>query len=168
MTIAPAAVPTAVVTEWLGITAQALGDLAKRGVVPKAGRDKWSLKAVVVAYTEHMREVAAGRRGDAAEALDLVQERAQLARAQREHQDMKNAELAGRLLPAEQVNAAVADAFARVRSHLLRLPMKATSRARDLTGPAEIRTVLDGLVRDALDELADTDVTVKPEAAADD
>lgn len=161
-------VPTAVVCDWLGITAQAVSDLAKRGVLPKVKRDQWDLKAVVAAYATHMREVAAGRKAEAVEALDLVQERAQLARSQREHQEMRNAELAGRLLPREQVDRAVTDAFARVRTHLLRLPGKAASRARDFTGPAAVRTILDGMVRDALDELADTDVTVNPQATADD
>ncbi len=161
-------VPTAVVCEWLGITAQALSDLAKRGVLPKAGRDKWDLRAVVSAYTQHTREIAAGRKADADQALDLVQERALLARAQREFQDMRNAEKAGQLLPRTVVDQAVTDAFTRVRSALLRVPVKAASRPQAMQNPTGIRTVLDRLVRDALDELADVDVTQAPDDDCDD
>lgn len=153
-------VPTAVVADWLGISAQAISDLASRGVIAKNAHNSWDLKATVTAYTAHMREVAAGRKADAAQALDLVQERAALARAQREHQEMRNAERAGALLPRAVVDQAIADTFTRVRAALLRIPTKATTRPQDMATPNGIRHTLDHLVRDALNELADLDVTL--------
>lgn len=50
-----------------------------------------SLSVLRVAYIRRLREQAAGRMGNEAGGLDLVQERAALARAQRESQDIKNA-----------------------------------------------------------------------------
>ncbi len=161
-------VPTAVVCEWLGITAQAVSDLAKRGIIPKAGRDKWALQAVVTAYTAHMREVAAGRKADTDQALDLVQERAQLARAQREYQDMRNAEKAGQLLPRAVVDQAVVDAFTRVRTKLLRIPAKAAARPGEMQSATLIRSTLEAMVLDALGELADVKVDQVPANDAED
>ena len=71
--------------ELVGISQQRVSQLMADGILP---RDVTGL-AWLRAYTEHLREYAAGRRGDGD--LDLVQERAALARAQRIAQDMKNA-----------------------------------------------------------------------------
>lgn len=48
-----------------------------------------------VAYVRHLREIAAGRASQSADALDLAAERAALARAQREGIEIKNAALRG-------------------------------------------------------------------------
>lgn len=57
-----------------------------------------SAHAWLVAYTEHLRDQAAGRLGESM-GLDLVQERAALARSQREAQDLKNAVARGEYAP---------------------------------------------------------------------
>lgn len=53
----------------------------------------------LLAYCERLRDQAAGRAGDGAGGLDLVQERAALARSQREAQDLKNAVARGEYAP---------------------------------------------------------------------
>lgn len=80
--------------ELVGISQQAVSSLVQAGVLV-AGRPwgEWLL-----AYCERLREQAAGRMG-AEEGLDLVQERAALARSQRIAQDLKNAVARGEYAP---------------------------------------------------------------------
>ena len=54
--------------------------------------------AWLIGYCEHLRDQAAGRLGETL-GLDLVQERAGLARAQREAQELKNAVARGEYAP---------------------------------------------------------------------
>lgn len=53
----------------------------------------------LITYCEHLRDTAAGRGSGAFGGLDLVQERAALARSQREAQDLKNAVARGEYAP---------------------------------------------------------------------
>lgn len=53
----------------------------------------------LLAYCERLRDQAAGRAGGEIGGLDLVQERAALARSQRESQDLKNAVARGEFAP---------------------------------------------------------------------
>ena len=79
----------------------------------------------LLAYTLRLREQAAGRVGAEGGGLDLVQERAALARAQREAQQMKNAVTRGEYAPIglladvlAAASAAVADRFDQIEGAL--------------------------------------------------
>ncbi|MCU0925274.1 MAG: hypothetical protein MUF44_04300 [Hydrogenophaga sp.] len=71
----------------VGISQQAVSRLQTEGMV----REGASLGTWLLDYCDRLREQAAGRMGSDMEGLDLVQERAALARSQREAQDLKNA-----------------------------------------------------------------------------
>ena len=71
----------------VGVTQQAISAMVKEGKLPADG----TLGEVLLAYCERLRLQAAGRLGDEMGGLDLVQERAALAREQREGQAIKNA-----------------------------------------------------------------------------
>ena len=71
----------------VGVTQQAISAMVKEGKLPADG----TLGEVLLAYCERLRLQAAGRMGDELGGLDLVQERAALAREQREGQAIKNA-----------------------------------------------------------------------------
>ncbi|WP_295978908.1 hypothetical protein [uncultured Variovorax sp.] len=71
----------------IGVSEAKVSQLASEGVIVRgAPGHTWLL-----AYCERLREVAAGRASSDGGGLDLVQERAALARSQREAQDIKNA-----------------------------------------------------------------------------
>ena len=71
----------------VGVSQQAISALVTEGKLPPAG----TLGEVLQAYCQRLRLQAAGRMGDEVGGLDLVQERAALAREQREGQAIQNA-----------------------------------------------------------------------------
>ncbi len=98
--------------EIVGVSRQAVSALVQAGGLPaKATAREW-----LRAYCYRMREQAAGRQSDGE--LDLVQERAALARSQRMAVDIKNAISRGEYAPIgllgdvlANASAAVADRF---------------------------------------------------------
>lgn len=77
--------------ELVGITQQAVSDLAGRGVLqPGQNAHTWLL-----AYTKHLREQAAGRSADG----ELANQRARLAREQADRVAMENAQARRELAP---------------------------------------------------------------------
>ncbi len=73
--------------ELVGVTQPTISGLMAEGKLPSAG----TLRELLLAYCARLRDQAAGRMGDEVGGLDLVQERAALAREQREGQAIKNA-----------------------------------------------------------------------------
>lgn len=81
----------------VGISAQIVSKLVQSEVLPKNENvGEWLL-----VYCQHLRRRAAGHVSE--EGLDLVQERAALAREQKETAALKNAELRGELVRAEEL-----------------------------------------------------------------
>jgi len=78
-----------------------MSDRNVREVLTQLGMDhkEAGMSQVRVAYIRRLREQAAGRMSADGEGLDLVQERAALARSQREAQEMKNAVARGEFAP---------------------------------------------------------------------
>ena len=73
--------------ELVGVSEARVSQLISEGVIVRGDTaQEW-----LVAYCERLRDQAAGRMGDGVGGLDLVQERAALAREQREGQAIKNA-----------------------------------------------------------------------------
>ena len=174
--------PQAEAAEWLGISERRLRQLQKTGRLPSFGRGAVDLQVLVQAYCRHMAEVAAGRRaalpdgaggpsssGDippalarmfpaAAASLDLVAERALLAREPWIDQRLTNAAARRLLRPRDEVTAAVQAAFARVRARMLAIPTKAAPQVILLKAIAEVKALLTELGHEALQELAETEV----------
>ena len=71
----------------IGVSQQAVSGLVRDGTLAQGG----TLGQWLLAYCARLREQAAGRLGSEADGLDLVQERAALAREQRIAQELKNA-----------------------------------------------------------------------------
>lgn len=80
--------------ELVGVTQPTISTLMTEGKLPATG----TLHELLLAYCARLRDQAAGRLGDTL-GLDLVQERAALAREQRIGQAMKNAVARGEYAP---------------------------------------------------------------------
>jgi len=99
--------------ELVGVSQQAVSEFIKVAALGPGV----TASEMLLAYCERLREVAAGRMGEAG-GLDLVQERAALAREQRIGQAIKNAVAAGEYAPIGlladvlgQASSAVVDRF---------------------------------------------------------
>lgn len=113
----------------LRLSPAALSGLVKRDLAVKLGHDSYDLIKTVGRYVEHLRGAASGR-GSEEQALTLTGERARLARAQADAQELKNAALRGQLVPAGEVEREWADTLRSLRSQLLAVP----SRVRQVLG----------------------------------
>ncbi len=110
-----------------GVSERTIRELADRGIITKVARARYHLLAATKAYTAHLREVSAGRGGEAA-SLDLTQERARLAREQADAQELKNATARGELVRADAVAAEWSDAIRLMRSNMLAVPARCRQR----------------------------------------
>lgn len=98
----------------IGVSEAKVSQLVAEGVIERGH----AAHAWLLAYCERLREVAAGRASGDAGGLDLVQERAALAREQRVAQAIKNAAARGELADVEvladvlgRASSAVVDRF---------------------------------------------------------
>ncbi len=102
--------------------------------------------------------VKPGDRGDGDDRTALAAERARLACAQADAQEMKNATARRLLLPSAEVTAAVQACFSLVRARLLAIPTRAAPQVLLLKGIAEVKALLTALIHEALQELSETKV----------
>jgi phage terminase Nu1 subunit (DNA packaging protein) len=136
--------------------------------------------AWLLAYVERLREVAAGRASDEAGGLDLVQERARLARSQREAQDIKNAVARGEFAPIGlladvlgMASSAVVDRFEQLEGALRKacpdLPDEAKATVQQVIANARNEWIraTEKLVVAEMDRLASDDDASAEEAMSD-
>lgn len=127
----------------------------------------------LTSYCERLRDMAAGRASEFG-GLDLVQERAALARSQREGQDIKNAVARGMYAPIELLSDVLATAAQSVVDRFDQIPSALRKVCPDLPQPAyeaimrelasarnEMVRKTESLLSDALDE---SDLPVEDEA----
>jgi len=96
--------------ELVGVSQQAIGAMVKEGKIAISG----TLGQALIEYCERLRDQAAGRLGDGEGGLDLVQERAGLAKEQKEAQALKNAVTRGEYAPIGALEDVLAQACSNV------------------------------------------------------
>ena len=143
------------IADHLGLSTTRVSQLKAAGILPDAPRGKLDLDACRHAYLEHLREVAAGR-GSKDGALDLVAERARLARAQAEKVERENKVAAGELFPAQEFRDTIDYVFTRVRQRILAVPSKIAPQLVGLETPREAQQIVKNACYEALRELAAT------------
>lgn len=109
--------------EMVGISQPAVSDLLSRGIIlPNESAGEW-----LRAYCSHLREQAAGRAGSGD--LDLVEERAALARAQREKIEMQNAVTRRQLAPVSLIEEVLAKVGRQIAATLDAVPVQLKRRS---------------------------------------
>ncbi|MGO4609432.1 hypothetical protein AB4142_24115 [Variovorax sp. 2RAF20] len=167
----------------IGVSEAKVSQLASEGVIVRGATGL----AWLLAYCDRLREVAAGRASADGGGLDLVQERAALARSQREAQDIKNAVARGEYAPIGLLadvlgtaSSAVVDRFDQLEGALQKacpgLPDEATATVQQVIASARnewIRSTaklvgdqLDGMEQSPDDD-EDDDVSAFDEAGAE-
>ena len=126
----------------VGVTQQSISALMSEGKLPPMG----SLQYTLQAYCQRLRDQAAGRLGAEVGGLDLVQERAALAREQRLGIEIKNAVLRGEYAPIALLSEVLATASQSVVERFEQLPSLLKKACPDLPDAAreQVMTVLAG------------------------
>lgn len=138
-------VSQAVFGAMVGISQQAVSDAIRVGVLSPNGNAATWLRE----YCSNLREVAAGRAtgGD----LDLAGERALLARAQREGQEIKNHAARGTYAPIELLSDVLANASQAVVDRLDQIPAGLRRVCPDL--PQAVRDAVMAEIASARNEM---------------
>lgn len=129
----------------VGVSEASISKRVSEGVLQRGD----NAHAWLVAYTEHLRDQAAGRLGDSM-GLDLVQERAALARSQREAQDLKNAVARGEYAPIGLLADVLGEAASAVVDRMDQVEGDLRKACPDL--PEEARVVVLRMLANARNE----------------
>jgi phage terminase Nu1 subunit (DNA packaging protein) len=156
--------PVHVVARYLDLSERQVFDFARTGLIPRAKPGRYDLEACVRAYCAHIREVAAGRASSDGTA-SLVAERARLAREQADNQAMKNAQLRGELVPANEVEEANLAVHSAVQRRLLGIPKRVAPLVAVEHEPRACEAVLREYIEEALQEVAELEIESTAAAA---
>jgi phage terminase Nu1 subunit (DNA packaging protein) len=127
------------------VTAKTIADLGKREIIVKGKkRGSWLLQPSVAGYVKHLREEAAARGGEIAQAA-----RTRLAAAQASLSETKAKQLTGELVPAREVEICWRAKLRHFRNRILDIG----NRMRALPPQDDVRLMTE--LRGALTELAD-------------
>jgi phage terminase Nu1 subunit (DNA packaging protein) len=130
----------------IGVSEARVSQMVSEGIIVRGDTaHEW-----LVGYCERLRDQAAGRAGSEAGGLDLVQERAALARSQRIAQDLKNDIARGEYAPIGLLTDVLATAGAAVVDRLEQLDGALRKACPDL--PDEARTTVMTVIASARNE----------------
>jgi phage terminase Nu1 subunit (DNA packaging protein) len=126
-------------------------DLINEGIIERKGRGEYDLDVCRDAYIRKLREAAAGRAssGD----LDLVAERARLAKEQADAKEMENAVERGDLVYIEDVAKQIENQLTKARTRLLAVPTKVAPEAHASATVREVQALIEDAIVEALNEL---------------
>lgn len=134
----------------VGLSEARVSQLAADGVLVRGE----TCRAWLLAYCERLRDQAAGRLGSTPDGLDLVQERAMLARHQGGIAQMKLSELRGELIRVDAVRATWANAVLSTRDALLQIPPRLAPVLAAESDLTRVNHLLEDEIRQALAELS--------------
>jgi phage terminase Nu1 subunit (DNA packaging protein) len=160
--VSSSAQPLAVIAKLLDLSERRVQQLSREGVIPKATRGQYDLVGSVRGYVRYLRDQAAKAQ---AGAPDYASERARFIRARADLAEMEAEEKRGAVIPAGDVEAAWVAVLALLRTRLLALPDRLATVVHAETSAAGVRDVIRNAIREALEELAETDV--RPERDQD-
>lgn len=132
---------------WLGLKRSRVTALARQGVLPRVGQ-QYPHRACILAYCEHIRAGAVGRKADP----DLAAEKLRLAREQADKLAIANAKARDDLVSLAEVEREWTCLATDLRARLLAIgPRVASAAGLDRATAARI----DAELRDALEGIAD-------------
>mgnify|MGYP000356438958 CR=1 FL=1 len=149
----------------VGISQQAVSKIVASGVIDPS----MSGQQMLHAYCSHLRETAAGRASGGT--LDLVEERAALAKAQRERIEMQNGVTRGELAPVVLIEEVLSKAGARISGIFDAIPGAVRRRVPSLSSEeigniekeiAKARNIVAAISLDDLREVDEEDEAGAP------
>lgn len=146
----PTQSPTAKLAKLFGCSQRRVQQLIKDGIISKPTDDPADIAKCIQEYIAHLKKQldnSSTRKGVGQYKLKIAKEQAlKLA--------LENQERQASLLPKQEVEQEVGNAFMNVRTRLLSIPSKAAPEVFGIESRAEIESLLKRLVHEALNELA--------------
>jgi len=153
--MAAATQPLAVIAKLLDLSERRIQQLSREGVIPKATRGQYDLVGSVRGYVRYLRDQAVSAQ---AGAPDYALERARYIRARADLAEMEAQQRRGTLIASDDIEAAWIKVLALLRTRVLALPDRLAPQVHIAASLAETRTLLSVNLRDALEDLANSDV----------
>lgn len=162
--MAAATQPIAVIAKLLDLSERRIQQLSREGVIPKATRGQYDLIGSVRGYVRYLRDQAVSAQ---AGAPDYAAERARYIRARADLAEMEANQRRGSLIAADDAEAAWIAVLALLRTRVLSLPDRLAPQVHDQRSVAGTRNLLRGSLREALEDLANSDVQPDPDDKTD-
>lgn len=147
--------PIAVIAKLLDLSERRVQQLSRGGRDPEGHARAVRPRGSVRGYVRYLRDQAAKAQ---AGAPDYASERARFIRARADLAEMEAEEKRGAVIAAEDVEAAWIVVLAALRTRLLALPDRLAPAVHAEASPAGVRDVIRAAIREALEELAESDV----------
>lgn len=141
-----------VVAQWLNISDSRVRQLRRQGVLAEVRPSLYNLKDCVHRYIDYLK-----KDGTPEEAVDYNTERAKLARAKREKEELELELRRREVIPAAEVEKVMAAMLIRFRQKIRNIPVKQSPGLAVETNQTEIFLILKKATDEALEELADFD-----------
>ena len=153
--MAAAAQSLAVIAKLLDLSERRVQQLSREGVIPKATRGQYDLVGSVRGYVRYLRDQAVSAQ---AGAPDYAAERARYIRARADLVEMEANQRRGTLIAADDIEAAWIKVLALLRTRVLALPDRLAPQVHIAANLTEARNLLSVNLREALEDLANSDV----------
>lgn len=140
--------------EALDLTKQRIGQLVEEGVIVKASRGKYQLRDSLLNYIRFLRDRSQARGGDSVGAEDYEKHRARLYSAKADKAIIEADLMKGKVHEAELVEDIWDGMIANAKTKLLALPSKAAPQIQGVEQITEIKSILETIVFEALQELS--------------
>lgn len=139
--------------ELFGLYPQNISQLTTSGIIEVAPPGRNNLLQTVNRYVKYLRGKA-DRRVTGGSG-DIADEKARLTKAQADMAEMEAEEMASKLVRRDEVVQEWQSILMDMKSKLMSLPTKGATLVADEDNPSVCQEILDGLVREALQELSE-------------
>ena len=153
------AVSSTKLAELLRMPLPNLSKMGQSGELPRIGRGLWPLEQALGTYIDALK-VRARYQPQGKLAEKLLDDKMRLDRAKAEKAELEVAQMRADLVDANEARQAWQDMVIDIRSRLEGVPAKASLLVAGEDDPVEIERKLKGLMRDALIDLAQTEIEV--------
>ena len=144
----------------LDLTPQRVCQLVNEGVLPKASRGSYEMRACVNAYINFLREKNMTASGSQ---HDYRTEKARLTKAQADLAELELAKSNGEVASVEEFEKATSAVMTMVKINMLNVPQRIVTRLLGETDETKFKDVLQDEIRQALETIAGSELEMDEE-----
>lgn len=144
----------------LDLTPQRVRQLVNEGVLPKASRGSYAMRACVNAYINFLRDKTVTASGSQ---HDYRTEKARLTKAQAEIAEIELAQKRGELASISDFEKATEAVMRTIRTNMMNIPQRAVTRLLGETDETTFKDVLQDEIRQALETTAGSELEMDEE-----